>query len=136
MGQALIGGLYGLDLERRSVVLQPRLGKHPGYVRVYQPATDRYAAYSYVYLGDRIVLDYGTNHPGPLTIRVLLPQGSEVERAEIDGRETPYTLERVGEEIYCIFSAPVGLHRAVITLPPTINPLAGCRGWSAARERR
>ncbi len=115
IGEAIIRGFYGLDLERRGVVLGPRLGKHPGYVRVYQPATDRYAAYNYAYLGERVVLDYGTNHPGPLTVKALLPAGSEVERAEIDGQETSYTIERVGEEAYCVLSAPVGIHRAVIT---------------------
>jgi hypothetical protein len=115
MGEAVIGGLYGVALERQSLTLTPRLGRHLGYIRAYQPATDHYVAYNYTYSGRAIILDYGTNHPGPLTIRVLLPgQAGEVERAEIDGEETPFTMKRRGDDVYCVLSTPVGMHRLAL----------------------
>lgn len=123
VGEAIIGGLYGVALERESLTLNVRLGRHPGYIRAYQQATDHYIAYNYAYSGREIVLDYGTNHPGPFTIRLLLPEnrnlklevgGWMLERAEVDGEEVPFNVERQGDDVYCALSAPVGVHRLVV----------------------
>ena len=44
MGEAILRGLFGVEVSLDGVTLQPRLGSREGSVRVYQPSTDRYAA--------------------------------------------------------------------------------------------
>ena len=46
MGSAIIEGFFGVELNGQGLTLQPRLGLNDGFIRVYQAATDRYAAAS------------------------------------------------------------------------------------------
>ncbi|MFB0546429.1 MAG: hypothetical protein ACETWB_05915, partial [Anaerolineae bacterium] len=116
MGQAIIEGLYGVYIRREGMTLQPRLGQHSGYVRVHQPASGLYAAYDYLYLGDTIVMDYGTNHASQLMVKILLPEGNEVGQVKIDGEAVAHSIERVGDDLYCTLPAPAGLHRTTTAL--------------------
>jgi hypothetical protein len=112
MGEAIISGLFGVAIEQRGTRLQPRLRKHDGRIRVLQPGTGFYVSYDYRYEHDFITLDYGSNHPERLDIRILLPLGKEIERVSIDGFPVSHRLETLVEDRYCAFEAPSGVHRA------------------------
>ena len=118
MAEAIISGLYGVSLDRQGVVLSPRLGDRDGYIRVYQPATDVYAAYDYRVTDQGLVLEYGCNDERPLTLRVLLPTGTAVQALEFDAgaRELAYDVEVVGHGTYCVLEVPAGLHRVELRL--------------------
>jgi hypothetical protein len=118
MTEAVIGGLFGVSLDRAGVVLSPRLGNQDGYIRVYQPATDTYAAYDYKMTDQGIVLEYGCNDDRLLTLRVLLPAGASVQGLEFDaGAQTiTYDIEVVGHDTTCVMKVPAGLHRVVLRL--------------------
>jgi hypothetical protein len=118
MAEAIIGGLYGVSLDQQGVVLSPRLGDQNGYIRVYQPATDTYAAYDYRATDQGLVLEYGCNDTRPLTLRVLLPTGTAVQALEFDAgaRELTYDIEVVGQDTYCVLEVPAGLHRVTLRL--------------------
>jgi len=114
IGEAIVRGLFGVTIEEDRVRLQPRLRKHEGQIRVLQPASGFYASYDYGYGSDSIVLDYGSNHPRPLEISLLLPLGKEIERVSIDGFLVSHRLETLAEDSYCAFQAPSGVHRVVV----------------------
>ncbi len=118
VAEAIIGGLYGVSLDRQGVVLSPRLGDQNGYIRVYQPATDIYAAYDYQVTAEGIVLEYGCNDERPLTLRVLLPAGTAIQGLEFDAgaQALTYDIEVVGNDTYCTLKVPAGLHRLVLRL--------------------
>ncbi len=115
MGEAIVRGLFGVAIEEDGIRLQPRLGKHEARVRALQPASGFYASYDYQYDPGLIVLDYGSNHPSPLNIRLLLPLGKEVEKVSIDGSSVSHHVETLVEDSYCAFQAPSGVHRIVVT---------------------
>ncbi len=114
MGEAIVRGLFGVIIEDDGVRLQPRLRKHEGRIRVLQPASGFYASYDYLYDSDFIILDYGSNHPWPLKIKLLLPLGKEVGKVSIDGLSASHRLETLVEDSYCAFEAPSGVHRVVV----------------------
>ena len=114
MAEAILTGLYGVTIERDSISLRPRLGKHDGQVRVVQPATGLYLSYDYKHQTGSVMLDYGSNHPNALDMAVLLPRGREIERVSIDGHEVPYHMETLLKDCYCSFRGDSGVHRAVL----------------------
>jgi len=118
LAEAIIGGLYGVSLDRQGVVLSPRLSHQDGYVRVYQPATDIYAAYDYRVTAGGIVLEYGCNDEQPLTLRMLLPAGTAIQGLAFDAGalEVVYAIEVVGDDTYCVLKVPSGLHRLELRL--------------------
>lgn len=115
LGEAIIRGLIGITIDKDGVVLEPRLGKHDGRVRVLQPATGLYASYDYRYEQRFVVLDYGSNHPGPLQFAVLTPRGKTIEKVSIDGQRVSHRMETLLNDGYCAFQGPSGVHRAVIS---------------------
>ncbi len=116
MTEAILRGLFGVTIESDGARLQPRLRKHDGEIRAFQPSTGLYASYDYMYGQDSIVLDYGSNHPGSLEVRLLLPLGRETEKVYIDGAQVPHQVETLLQDSYCAFEAPSGVHRAIVTL--------------------
>jgi hypothetical protein len=115
MGEAIVWGLFGVTIEKDVLRLQPRLREHEGRIRVVQPASGFYISYDYRHRPDFIVLDYGSNHPRPLKIKVLLPLGKETERVSIDDFSISHRMETLAEDSYCTFQAPSGVHRIIIT---------------------
>ena len=70
MGQAVVQGLFGVDISGREVRLTPRLHDVDGRIRVYEPATDTYAAYEYTSSPQRVSAQYGTNSPTAVSVRL------------------------------------------------------------------
>jgi len=121
VGEAIIRGLFGVTIDQDGVAIEPRLSKHDGQIRVIQPATGLYASYDYRHERDFIVLDYGSNHPGPIPVAVLLPRGRTIEEVSIDGQRVFHHMETLLDDSYCAFQGPSGVHRAVILFTSRIG---------------
>ena len=110
MGSAIIEGFFGVALTGQGLTLQPRLGLNDAYVRVYQPTTDRYAAYSYDWDQDITKFNYGTNSKGLVTFKVLKLRSEHINNVTIDGHTVEFESETVGNDTYTVFSGPSGQH--------------------------
>ena len=115
-GEAVIAGLFGVNIDRHGVELKPRLGTEPGFIRAYQPSSDRYAAYRYTPQPNMLYLDYGTDGPAPVRVGLLLPPGRHVQQLTLDGNAIPYREETVGQDTYALAEVPVGIHRLAARL--------------------
>ena len=124
MGSAIIEGFFGIVIDGQGLTLQPRLGLNDGYIRVYQEATDRYAAYSYDWGQQVTRLDYGTNASGAVRIKVLKLRSEQVSQITIDGNPVDFVIENVGEDTYLTFEAPGGRHSVEITKGGTLSQSA------------
>jgi hypothetical protein len=111
VGQAVVEGLFGVELRGEEVRLTPRLGDRAGMVRVYQPVDDRYAAYRYEPTTSRVALAYGSNSATALSVRLpVLWRGEAV--AYLDGSDhLPIAMERNGEDRLAMLTVPSGTHR-------------------------
>jgi hypothetical protein len=111
VGQAVVEGLFGVDFAGREVRLTPRLDDLTGGVRAYEPATDLYAAYEYDATNDRVSIQYGSNSPTALSVRLPV-RWSDPSLARLDQRDfLPITFERVGEMVVANMTVPSGVHR-------------------------
>lgn len=125
MGSAIIEGFFGVELNGQGVTLQPRLGLNDGFIRVYQAATDRYAAYSYDWDQNITRLDYGTNATEPVQVKVLKLRSEQVNGVTVDGQPLAFETEKVGNDTYITFSVPGGQHRLEINKgQPLVQPAA------------
>ena len=86
MGQAVVQGLFGVDISGREVRLTPRLHDLDGRIRVYEPATDVYAAYEYTSSPQRVSAQYGTNSPTAVSVRLPV-LWRDASLAVLDGRD-------------------------------------------------
>ncbi len=125
MGSAIIDGLFGARLDGRGFSLQPRLGLNDGFIRIYQPATDRYGAYSYDWDQDQTTITYGTNATGEVMVKVLKLQSEQVGQVLVDGRPAEFTTETIGHDTYTVLAAPGGQHTVeIIKGRPLAQPAA------------
>lgn len=115
MAEATVRGLFGVTIDRGGVRLQPRLRKHEGQIRVLQPASGFYASYNYRYEPDCVTLSYGSNHPGGVRLKLLLPPEREIRRVSLDGLVVSHSLETQGEDSYCVLKASSGVHQVQVT---------------------
>ena len=116
MNEAVIRGLFGVTVEASGVTLAIRLAEQPGWIRVNVPASGQFVSYRYTVEGARQSIAYESNHPRPIAFRVATPIDRIARRVTVDGAEVPYTLERLNEDDYAVFSAPSGTHSVEITL--------------------
>jgi hypothetical protein len=111
MGQAVVQGLFGVDLVGREVRLTPRLNEMSGAVRVYEPATDLYVAYEYRATDRGQVISYGSNSPTAISMRLPVRWRGPTQ-ARLDGTDyLPVTYQRVGEQALGTVVVPSGTHR-------------------------
>jgi hypothetical protein len=123
VGHAIIEGLFGIQLGSQGLLLQPRLGLNDAFVRVYQPATDRYAAYRYDWDQDVIRIDYGTNAAPPVAIKVLTSRPEQILGVSLDDQAMAFSIERVGNDAYIALSGPSGQHSLQIMKgSPSVAP--------------
>lgn len=118
MGEAIVAGLFGVELGPDRFALTPRLGAQSGGIHVYHPPSGCWLDYWHTYAGDRIALEWDTNHPDPGQIRVLLPERAPLQSALLDHKPVQLTLERLGEDAYAALASPAqpGKHRLEIVL--------------------
>jgi hypothetical protein len=118
MGQAVVQGLFGVDISGREVRLSPRLDDFNGRIRVYEPATDTYAAYEYTSSPRRVSAQYGTNSPTAVSVRLPV-LWRDASLALLDGRDVlPVFYERVGEEHIASVVVPSGTHQVELQRVP------------------
>ena len=111
VGQSVVDGLFGVQIVGREVGLMPRLDDASGGVRVYEPATDIYVAYEYQAAERGEALQYGSNSPTALSIRLPVRWLGDT-RARLDGKDwLPITYQRTGEMLVGTVIVPSGSHQ-------------------------
>jgi hypothetical protein len=126
MGDAIIGGFFGIEMNGEGLILQPRLGLTDGFIRVYQPATDRYAAYRYDWDQDVVKIAFGTNTAEPILLKVLTSRPEQIINVTLDGQPVEFNTEAVGNDTYVAVSGPTGEHSLeIVTRAPSSEPVAG-----------
>ncbi|MEM7344902.1 MAG: trehalase family glycosidase, partial [Chloroflexota bacterium] len=110
MGQAIIEGFFGLTLDGDGLTIQPRLGLNDGFIRIYQPATNRYAAYRYDWNQAVTTLEYGTNVERPIQVKILTRPSEQVKQILLDGALVSFETEMIGQDHYVVLSAPPNQH--------------------------
>ena len=118
MGEAIIAGLFGVELGPEGWALTPRLGSESGGIHAYHPPTGCVLGYWHTYAGDKIALEWETTHPNPGNIRVVLPNNVRVDSAQLDQKPVRMRLEVLGEDVVAVLvtQAPSGKHRLELTL--------------------
>jgi hypothetical protein len=118
MGEAIISGLYGVDLGPESWSIAARLGPQSGGIHVYHPPSGCTLDYWHTYAGDRIALEWETAHPNSGEVRIVLPDNVRVESALLDQKPVRVRLEAIGDDQFAILptSAPTGRHRLELRL--------------------
>jgi hypothetical protein len=86
VGQAVVEGLYGVDINGVQVQLTPRLDDMDGGVRVYEPSTDIYVAYEYNGSDRQETIQYGSNSPQALSVRLPV-RWRDPTRARLDQKD-------------------------------------------------
>ena len=118
MGQAVVEGLFGISWRGDDVDLTPRLGGHAGTIRVSEPWNDRYVSYQYWPSGTGEKLDYQTNTPHALAVRMPLPASGNVALS-VDGVSSqPVGFEQVGQDSYAVMVVPSGSHTVALKVLP------------------
>ncbi|MDQ3809180.1 MAG: hypothetical protein M3336_02705 [Chloroflexota bacterium] len=118
VGQAVVEGLFGVDITGREVQLTPRLDEARGGVRVYQPSNDLYAAYEYQASERQVTIQYGSNSPTALSVRLPV-RWRQPSRAVLDDKDSlPVAYERVGEMTLARVTVPSGQHRVDLLRVP------------------
>ncbi|MEW5901809.1 MAG: hypothetical protein AB1715_10140 [Acidobacteriota bacterium] len=76
LARALFEGYFGLKLEKKRLVLEPKLGEDEALVHFYLPAADLSIAYEHRPFREekRIVFRYRSNFPASGKIRILMPR--------------------------------------------------------------
>ena len=114
MGQSVVDGLFGVQIVGKEVRLTPRLEDMSGGVRVYEPATDVYAAYEYQATERGEAVQYGSNSPTALSIRLPVRWSGDT-RARLDDKDwLPITYQHIGETLVGIVIVPSGTHQVTM----------------------
>ncbi|MCC6174749.1 MAG: hypothetical protein IT305_05540 [Chloroflexi bacterium] len=118
MTEAIVTGLFGVNLDTAGWEASPRLGAQSGGVHVYQPPTGCWLDYWHTYAGDRVAVEWDTNHSKTGAVRVLLPPNTVVDRALFDQKPVQLKTEVVGEDSFAVLAvpAPPGKHRLELRL--------------------
>ncbi|MDZ4697435.1 MAG: hypothetical protein SGI86_20030 [Deltaproteobacteria bacterium] len=121
MMAALVEGLGGVaDTDRAygTVTLSPRFaasGTQAVKVTARYPASSGYASYDFRHEPSRQTIRMTlTGSARTFHGRILLPEGTDVSRIAVDGKESPPKTELVESSRYAIFDAPAGLHEVTV----------------------
>ena len=113
VSEAIVTGLFGLDLTRDGFSVLPRLGPRNGAARVYQPATAQYLGVEQEYGADTLTVRYATNHPGPGRVAVRLPSSQPPRSATLNSADVYQYLRvyTIGRDTFAALdAAPTGRH--------------------------
>ena len=118
MTEAIVGGLFGVEVDPSGFTITPRLGDQSGGIHVYQPPSGCWVDYWHTYAGDQLAVEWDTNHSKSGRIRVLLPDGLVVASALLDGKPVQLGTEIIGEDLYAVLQQPAlpGKHRLELRL--------------------
>ncbi|MCA1646898.1 MAG: hypothetical protein LC797_16045 [Chloroflexi bacterium] len=111
VGQSIVEGLFGVQIIGREVRLMPRLDDLSGGIRVYEPAADVYVAYEYQASERGETLQYGSNSPTALSVRLPVRWRGETA-ARLDGKDwLPVSYQHNGEVVIGSVVVPSGTHK-------------------------
>jgi hypothetical protein len=96
--EAVLAGLFGVDLEADRLWLGPRLGGRDGELRLIHPASGCWARMTHNHEDNVIEIAYDTNLMGEVRLSALVPPGSEAIRVQVDGFQTTADVALVGED--------------------------------------
>jgi hypothetical protein len=118
MAEAIIAGLFGVEIWTGGFAATPRLGVQSGGIHAYHPPTGCWLDYWHTYAGDRIAVEWDSNHPLPGRVRVLLPERTRFVSGLLDQKQVAMKTERIGDDIYAVLStpAPTGKHHLELRL--------------------
>ena len=118
MAEAVVAGLFGVELGPDTWALTPRLGPQSGGIHAYHPPSGCVIDYWHTYAGDKIALEWETTHPNPGVVRVVLPNNVRVDSAQLDQKPVRMRLEALGDDVMAVLGtqAPTGKHRLELTL--------------------
>jgi len=118
MAEAIIAGLYGVEVGPQSWSITPRLGAQSGGIHVYHPASGCVVDYWETYGGDRVAIEWETNHPRRGELRVVLPEKANLGSALLDQKPVQMRIEALGDDMVAVLSgpAPTGKHRLELRL--------------------
>jgi len=121
MTEAIVRGLYGVEVDPSGFSVAARLGDQSGGIHANHPPTGCWLDYWHTYAGDRIALEWDTNHTKAGRVKVLLPPSVKVTAALLDNRPVKLASETLGEDTYAVLDrpAPVGKHRLELRLTST-----------------
>ena len=100
IAEAIVGGLLGVELGPSGWTAAPRLGAESGGIHVHHPPSGCWLTYWQTYAGDRLALEWETNHPVAGRLRVLVPADVIVTGALLDQIAAPLAVETLGEDTY------------------------------------
>ena len=125
LGKALIEGYFGIHLKHNHLSIEPKLRKDSAKIHIYQPATDIYVSYQYVFdeKNNKLTLDFNSNFPQKGIIKTLIPWSRSSDKKShleklfnvfIDGKKIRHRLERKNEDIYIVIESDFNSRRLEI----------------------
>ena len=118
LGNAILHGLFGLDLDAGRLDVTSRLGARSGGIDAVQPATGDTVSYRQRYDARRRVLaiDVRSSARGAGRLAILLPPGATPARLLVDGRARPVAVRAVGRDRYADVALDWSPHAVEIRL--------------------
>ena len=117
VGEAVVSGLFGVEMTREGFSLSPRLGYQDGHIQVSQPASGNSLWMRQRVADGTLWLQYSTNHQKPGTLSVLLPSGTDAETLRLDGIPQLIQVRSVGRDRYLeVGRVPSGAHDVTVAL--------------------
>lgn len=118
MSEAIITGLYGVELSPERWAMTSRLGAQSGGIHAHHPASGCVLDYWQTYAGDRLALEWETTHPNSGEVRVVLPDNVRVDTSLLDQKPVQMRLDLLGEDVVAVLTvpAPSGKHRLELRL--------------------
>lgn len=132
MGEAVLFGLFGLEMSHDTWTITPRLGSLSGQARIKAPAEKGEGRYLVV--GQRVTresgmllvsITYMTNHPNQGWLAIRLPSDQRPTSVRIDGQEiaSSWTLSLAGSDtMLTIGAADPGRHDVEVEWRAAANP--------------
>jgi hypothetical protein len=118
MAEAIITGLFGVELSPEGWAISARLGPQSGGIHAYHPPSGCVLDYWHTYAGDKIALEWETNHSVGGQVQVTLPDNTTVLSALLDQKPVRMKLQPIGDDMLALLPAPApsGKHRLELRL--------------------
>ncbi|MCX6022579.1 MAG: hypothetical protein NTZ05_12785, partial [Chloroflexi bacterium] len=117
MGDAVVRGLFGIEMNLKGFTLGPRLGAREGSVDVTHPAAGYAVNLRQQVRGNTLTVSYNVRHPGGGEMTVLLPAGQTAANVLMDGKPWPFRVYRVGDDLLAeLEDLNAGAHEVTIPL--------------------
>lgn len=126
--EAVIRGLFGVELLSDGFTLRPRLGGRDGFIQVQQPATGHALWARQRVQAGTLVLEYTASHSGGGMLEVLLPKAVSAAEVLLDGLPQDFSVRQQGDDRFLTVGhvAP-GTHRLDVALRPEAAPPVSAR---------